>query len=304
MRLLSISGSGAPRRAFARAGVGCLAVAVLALIASCEAATEPLPNRATLFTPSSIYAQWWSLVSECAGLSGDLERLSWYYVPGVGAFTGEPGVRVLGRWDPWAERIILADGARSDGGVVRHEMLHALLWMRRQRESDAAHPRDYFVKRCGGTVECVDACLEEEAPAAADPASVTASPSSLSVEVHVIPSAPGAGVADGFFMVIVTAENPSDHPVEVTLPTSGSGVARLSYRIEVDDLFGNGWWSDVESLAPEDARFAAHERKRFVFDLRARPGRTRWELPAGTYVFRGAFGGMWAPDPPTVTLTP
>jgi hypothetical protein len=55
---------------------------------------------------------------------------------------------------------------------------------------------------------------------------------------------------------------------------------------------------------PEVSRFAPFETKRFIFDLQIGAGETRYDIPSGRYTFNGAYGSVWAPTPPTVTLSP
>jgi hypothetical protein len=53
---------------------------------------------------------------------------------------------------------------------------------------------------------------------------------------------------------------------------------------------------------PEATRFAPHEVKQSVFDFHVGSGNTRDNLKLGIYRFEGAYGDMWAPNPPTVVV--
>jgi hypothetical protein len=100
-----------------------------------------------------------------------------------------------------------------DGGLVRHEMLHAL-------RSELGHPRDMFLERCGGLVVCLTSCVRDGgAPPDYGAAVARILPAAMLVDVEVDPAQPGVG-RDGHFRVIVTATNPVLTPVQ-QLPSTG-----------------------------------------------------------------------------------
>lgn len=114
------------------------------LILGC-AALEPatsLPQGAVQIEAPASYGVWWLKTETCARLSGRMENVTWYVVPGVSTFPTESGEKV-GFWtkSPTGTRIILAGDYRDHELVVRHEILHELLG----REG---HPEPYFRNRC------------------------------------------------------------------------------------------------------------------------------------------------------------
>lgn len=113
-------------------------------LAGCETLGPPsaLPQNAQLMAAAPAYQAWWSATEACAELSGSLEQIEWYIIPGAETFETASGPKV-GLWTHSSEgvRIVLAGNWADNELVVRHEMLHALL----DREG---HPRDYFQDRC------------------------------------------------------------------------------------------------------------------------------------------------------------
>ena len=121
----------------------------LLLGAAC-ASTEPemaLPEGAEPFTPSAEFTEWWGKTEACSGLSGHLESVKWYVVPGAHSFDTELGEHAGLRIGTGENvRIVLAGDYSRHELVVRHEMLHALL-------NRSGHPEEYFVTKCGLTWE-------------------------------------------------------------------------------------------------------------------------------------------------------
>ncbi len=104
--------------------------------------TEPLPSGAVEFTPPASYEGYWVQVEECSGISGNFSDVSWFYVPGVAAFTAGSIYNVRGYWQPYHHSITLAGLWTKEPDLVRHEMLHALLKVK-------GHPAEYFSQKCG-----------------------------------------------------------------------------------------------------------------------------------------------------------
>lgn len=179
-------------------------------------------------------------------------------------------------------------------------MLHALL-------RDGRHPRDQFIVRCGGVVVCARACDEGPSTAPpADPAAIPVAPAELDVAVDVrglAPTPPDSGV---YVTMVVAAHNRSDNSWVVQLPPSGDAGAPVSFAYRLESAAGTSTWFSMCADAPEVTRFAPGEVKRFVFDFFVHGERpsTRYELAPGTWSFHGAFGGVWAPRPPTLVLNP
>jgi hypothetical protein len=114
------------------------------LILGCAALepTSSLPEGAVQMEAPMSYQLWWHKTEGCAELTGRMEAVTWYVVPGVSTFPTESGDKV-GFWtkSPDGTRIILAGDYRDHELVVRHEILHELLG----REG---HPEMYFRDRC------------------------------------------------------------------------------------------------------------------------------------------------------------
>ena len=238
------------------------------------------------------------MTEACSGLQGDFSRIAWFRVPGAETIPLADGTLVNGRWDPVSNRIVLAGQSERFGDLVRHEMLHALL-------QAGGHTRDAFIGRCGGTVVCEALCIKDAGPPPSpDPAATMVGPSALQIAVELVPAQPSVSVNDGWFRMVVTARNPMAGPVIVQLPSSNAGPGpSFSYDI-TDRQHSSGYRYDMLADVPEVSRFAPFETKQFIFDLQIGAGQTRYDIPPGRYWFNGAYGGVWAPTPPTVTLSP
>ena len=129
----------------------CLAASILA----CGSPVGPLPSNAVSYTPPAVYTRWWAMVEGCSGLSGALAWVSWYKVPGS-------AVLLNGRWvsEYWSARgnfVVIPESLADDATGVRHEMLHALI----ADPSHSRHPRDQFLGRCAGVVDCGKDCARD-----------------------------------------------------------------------------------------------------------------------------------------------
>jgi hypothetical protein len=131
----------------------------LALLGACRdmplaPARPDLPAGAEALTPLPTYADWWRATEQCAGLQGDLSRVSWFVVPGRTWFTYRDA-QYDGYWWNGVHWIILAGEKVQNAMVVRHEMLHELL-------GRGDHPAEYFQERCAGLVVCNETCRSDE----------------------------------------------------------------------------------------------------------------------------------------------
>ncbi len=275
-----------------------LSVLCLYSLAACDAPLAPLPPGAQAFNPPAIYRRWWQLTEACSGLSGDLSAIRWYVVPGATSVPMGDGRQVDGFWEPGTNRIVLAGDDQMSGALVRHEMLHAL-------SAEGDHPRTQFVQRCGGVVVCDRRCIADGGPApAGDPVAIHVSPETLDVEVNMIPSDPAASRDDGYFMMVVSARNPTATSLQIDLPPSGDAGPPVTFEYRIRST-GTSWYQtyNVRFAVPEVVRFSPGETKQFVFDLRA--GSDAWYVIApGTYTCEGAFGDNWVTSPPTVVIAP
>ena len=112
-----------------------------------------LPATAEALTPPAAYADWWRATEDCAGLHGDLSRITWFVVPGRTSFT-YGAAQYDGYWWNGVHWILLAGEKVENPLVVRHEMLHELL-------GRGDHPAEYFQGRCAALVICNEACRED-----------------------------------------------------------------------------------------------------------------------------------------------
>ena len=112
-----------------------LTIILALLFLGCEdqgAVLPRIPKDAVAFDPPAIFKQYWAQVEECSGVTGDFSQVKWMY-------TGSPiavysdGLTSYGdaMWDMASNTIVFVQSqyivAMADSGLVRHEMLHALL---------------------------------------------------------------------------------------------------------------------------------------------------------------------------------
>src|SRR5712671_6242500 len=112
----------------------------------------PLPVNAMRFDPPAVYTRWWTMVESCSGFTRAFGNVEWYSAPGVLLSPDGDGDRVDGYWSLASNRIVLVADDTLDGGLVRHEMLHALVRVK-------GHPRSEFLQNCGGVVGCGPICV-------------------------------------------------------------------------------------------------------------------------------------------------
>lgn len=222
---------------------------------------EPLPP----------YRTWWSLVEDCSQLTGDFSDVRWYVSDGV----TEGGKRFSGAFVTDGNRIVLAAGHETDGGTVRHEMLHALV-------GKGGHPQEYFVDRCGPLTPCEKECGLTEATRGVPVGALDVVPEDLVVTVRLEPAQPLVQVDSGWFRVIITATNPAEVPVWVWLP----GKISFSYAERLRS--GNGALTEEPLWA-----FRARESRSYIFDE---------HYPLGDYTLYAAFGGQQAAPLPFLML--
>ena len=106
-------------------------------------------------------------------------------------------------------------------------------------------------------------------------------------------------------MMIIKVRNASSNARIIELAASGDAGPSVSFSYRIVGVARGGMQSyDMRAEVPEVMRFAPGEGKRFIFDFRNRRGPYRFDLEPGTYRFDGAYGGVWARNPPTVTVAP
>ena len=269
---------------------------LLIALAACTMPTEPrFPDDATPLDPQPQFALWWRMTQACSGLRGDLSAVRWYVQPNVETLhiPGDDDGRYAGYWWAIGNRILLTERAVTDGWLVRHEMLHALIGL-------AGHPRGEFVDRCGGIVACSGECLRETGP---DPQpavdAVEIDPTELDVTVSVVPS-PTFGLYEngGWFAYVVTATNPRPEAVWVRVQRprpDARGAATFGF------VEGPAVWSYAWTAEPRIG-FAPRQTKRYTYDRAATVG-SGYAYKAGTHEVRGFFNSDTTP-PASFTILP
>jgi hypothetical protein len=240
-----------------------VAAAILALVAgmSCGHLIDPpLPPDAQLFLPPPVYARWWAMVESCSGIERPLANVQWY--------SSENGVRdpdnsddlVDGYYSLAGNRIVLISNDTLDGGIVRHEMLHALLRVR-------GHPRSAFLQSCAGTVSCARGCVDDAGPVPpTDPATAKVAPLQLEVTSAVSPVNPGSSVDGGMFTFTITVRNPFPYPVIALLPRPHGAGTPISYPYAIRATDGSGVSAGDLAYDPGVTYFSAGASKHDVID--------------------------------------
>jgi len=254
------------------------------LIVACSDIVEPpLPADAEIFSPPPVYSTWWNMTQACSALSGSLAAVTWYKTNEVVHDTHSGDV-IAGYWVSSSNRIVLTTSVMMDGGIVRHEMLHALL--RR-----GGHPRAQFLGNCGGTVECDRACVDDAGPYPAPPATpIVATADSIEITLDVEPNTPARNIDEGRFSLTVLARNRTARWLAVS-PAAGTDPQR-TFSFDVNGDYG-ATAGDLGAIDPSQTIFAPHETKRQVFDLMIGDYPIGGQLLPGNYVARGGFAGWW-----------
>jgi hypothetical protein len=276
-----------------------LAIAIcLALAAFGPACAEvfALPAGSESFDPPAEYQLWWSMTESCSGLRGSLSDIDWFVVPGVETLP-ESQNQYAGEWFEHGNRIVLAGNSEFDGGLVRHEMLHALV-----RASN--HPRMQFLERCAGYVFCASECTRDAEPAPVPPVGTpVVSPNTLEIGIELQPAPVNPSNFGGYFTFIVTAHNPANHAVITDLsPPPGNRGISFSYVLITDAhlLTGSNFTVAYDS---EETYFRAGETKRAVFDLFVGEY-LRGGLGPGSYTAYGYFGNAISSSPTMFVISP
>jgi len=165
---------------------------------ACSDLFEPdFPPFAVEAQPPLQYRVWWEVVESCSGRTAPFSAVSWYRAP-IGSGLQVKGESAAGVWFESGNRIVIADGWKDSGPLVRHEMLHAIL-------HTGSHPREQFRGSCTDEVLCGRDCLADVALPGAIPMVVEL----LEVDADLFPSAPSLTVHDGKVVVVVRVRNPA-----------------------------------------------------------------------------------------------
>jgi hypothetical protein len=260
----------------------------MAAALACDLSTGPVPAGALPFVAPAEYRLWWRMMETCSGRQGGLGDVSLYVVPRVSTVTTASGAVVQSYWQTQSHRIVLAASVQFDGPTVRHEMLHALLG------DVPGHPRDEFLYRCGGMVNCPAYCLDSATGNQPDPNSYTIlPPDSLEVSATLTPTTPGSRSYNGHFALIVSVTNKRAVPVFVN-----SAVGHFfGYRIRGPSLLIQ---RSLAGWDPQPAAFLAGQTKVLAFDLVV--GDRVW--PSGILELWPSFAGYEAKAPLRFTVNP
>ena len=271
------------------------ALVLLLLVAACESPTgvlATLPNGARLYKAPAVYLRWWAMTASCENITASLKDVRWYFTEGD-VVTNPSGERVAGYYEPGANRVVLAGNGAYVGGVVRHEMLHAIT-------RNSRHDRATFLARCAGLVDCDFYCVRDAGAAPdAGMTAVRVAPSALVIAVDVSRASVSQRDSDDFFEIVVTARNPFSYPIVADLPASGDDGPPVSFSYRLASVDGSYLqWYDERAWDASAARFAGGETKRWVFDTKAS------FLRAGDYEAGGSYGDVQAGKRRTVAVTP
>jgi len=258
------------------------------VLAACDNAVAPrLPADAEQFTPPPVYSTWWQITEACSGVTGSLAAVTWYKTEEVVEDT-HSGDIIAGFWVPGSNQIVLNSHVMMDGGVVRHEMLHAL----RQK---GGHPRDQFLGKCGGTVDCEDACIADAGSYPTPPETpLHVNGDGIEITLNVSPGTPSRSIDEGRFTITVFAHNKSTHWVTVT-PSSTAAAPNQTFSFDAEGTDAATAQSK-DGLDPSQTIFAPGETKRQVFDLVIGDLPFSNQLLPGDYVLRGGFAGWPSAD--------
>jgi hypothetical protein len=266
--------------------------AAVAFATACDRIVDPaLPSTANEFAAPLVYTKWWSMVESCSGVSRPLANVTWFGIPGSLFQLGDQVV--TGYWTAASNRIVLADSARLDGSVVRHEMLHALIRAN-------GHPRSAFLEKCAGLVSCTPECVTDAGPyTGLNGGYAKVPPDSLDLSIEILPNPPTFAVDAGVFSMVVVVHNRASYPVNVILPTiNGQPVPVFAYEIRGLGTPSPRIAGIFDLLDQSATTFAAGETKRHYFDFNIGTNvRNRTVVPAG-YRFTGTYAGR------SVTLSP
>lgn len=247
------------------------------------------PSDAIRFTPPVKFRLYWALTEACSGHTGDFDAVRWYVLPSADSFQLE-GQTVGAAWYGDGNRIVFGAGQQDFSGLVRHEMLHALLRV-------GGHPRDQFLDRCGDIVDCFGRCITDAGgpPAFSTTAPIVA-PSSLTVTTLVATNPVSLSADSGWLPLTVSVTNHAPYAVQgqVPLPPDGQPPGfSFAYRIAsfgAGPSSGDGYAGLDGTLFPFAPAGTAGATRRFVFG--DRPILVIKGMSAGDYNAVGSFLGV------------
>lgn len=269
---------------------GTIFVCCCIILAACDNSVG-LPTGAHRITPPAQFRAWWQLTEACSGHTGNFNSVAWYVVSNDDSFSLE-GETVNGAWyGGTANRIVLGDSELTDGTLVRHEMLHALLQV-------GTHPRDQFLGNCGDIVVCVAECVSGAGgPPDTSDAAPLLGPAVLTAATLIVPDTLSVSSDSGWFTITITITNTTSTPARA-LVTTYHGMPITIARYTVTPAWSGVYayqFDNYLTFAPADSVGAT---RRIVFDHQL-------TTPAqfDTYTITGYIAESAAP-PQTLLATP
>jgi len=261
--------------------------AALPLIVACTRIVEPaLPADAEVFSPPPVYSTWWQMTQACSALTGSLASVTWYQTSQVVHDT-QSGDVIAGYYVRGSNRIVLTTSVMMDGGIVRHEMLHALV-------QKAGHPRAQFLGNCAGTVDCEEPCVADSEPYTPPPQTPIAVPGdSIEITLTVAPHTPARAIDGGRFSLTAFARNRTARWITIAPAGGADALQTFSFRVAGANGATGG---DQRASDPSQSTFAPHETKRQVFDLNIGDYPFGNQLLPGDYLAHAGFAGWQSGD--------
>ncbi|MCY7378198.1 MAG: hypothetical protein LH467_02525 [Gemmatimonadaceae bacterium] len=251
-------------------------------VSLCCSLTAPLPPDAHPIEPPAIFARWWAMTEGCSGRTGALAAVRWYRAPG--SSVPIDGVQAAGYWSSRYNRIVLPEEMVDNGLVVRHEMLHALA-------RNDTHSRADFLDACASVVDCRGGCVDDGGPWNAPQRDyLVLPPDSLDIasEARVLPPE-----SDGqrWVTLLVTVRNSRDRAMVVKAPGDPAAPPTFAF-----DIRGPTGGISVADVARDSSTlfFRPHETKSRLFEFRVSSELTRYHVPTGQLLVRGAYARRWA----------
>jgi hypothetical protein len=247
------------------------------------------PSDGEQFSPPAVYTTWWNMTQACSGSAGYFGDVTWYRTSEV-LHDVRTGDEIGGYWSSFGNRIVLSRALVLEGGVVRHEMLHALL-------KGGGHPRNQFLGKCAGTVLCPEGCVRDAGPYPPPPESpIEVGRDSIDIGVDIEPGNPDSAHDGGFFSITVMVRNRSTH--WITVPSYLTTIFpdyEYTHTFEFDVRGPSGGISNWEdAYDPSDQIFAPGETKKQVFDFTIGNDLIAQKLPPGNYMARGGYSDYWS----------
>ena len=220
------------------------------------------------------------MVEGCVGKTVPFSATRWYIVPGESVRL--EGRFVSGYWSPDGF-IVLAESLSTNGSLVRHEMLHAII-------GKSGHSRTAFLESCAGIVNCSADCVQDAGTWEA-PSPYTVVPRE-SIEVSVIPQIhPTEADGQRWVSLTVRARNPGGAALVDVGALQGFGYA-------VSGPDGAGISVNVPVSDSSTLFFLPNSYKEWVFDFLVSDRVSLYTLPSGRNMARGGFGQIWSPAIP------